>query len=105
MDNMERVDMIVFQTCLWDNIRYMGSYSTSIVQESNVSRSLKFKEIYAQFKIEWDEFKPWQKGDLIDLRQDLMNLNEAINQQLLSLGNVSSGEQPYTSNDPTDDGT
>lgn len=101
MNKQARVDMIVFQTT------YEMIYDSwcSTIKHLNVEGCLQFKEIYDRFKQEWERLKGWQKEELFDLRRDMMYLNEDINQHLLSLGNVSSSEQSYTSNDSTDDGT
>lgn len=101
MSELERVDIIVFQA------RYEMVYDTwsHIVDDLGVQDCLRFKEIYDQFKIQWAEFRPWQRNKLTLLRELMMSLNEDINQQLLSLGNVSSSEQSYTPDDSTDDGT
>lgn len=101
MDEQERVDMIVFQTTY--EIIYESWCST--IKHLNVEECLKFKEIYDRFKQEWWRLRGWQKEALFELRRDMRCLNEDINLHLLSLGNVSSSEQPYSSNDPTDDGT
>lgn len=101
MDEQERVDMIVFQTTY--EIIYDSWCST--IKHLNLEECLKFKEIYDRFKQEWWRLKGWQKEELFELRRDMRCLNEDINLHLLSLGNVSSSEQPYSSNDPTDDGT
>lgn len=101
MDKQECIDMIVFQTT------YEMIYDSwcSTIKHLNVEECLKFKEIYDVFKQEWERLKRWQKKELIELRQDMMSLNEDINLHLLSLGNDSSSEQSYSSDDPTDDGT
>ena len=101
MDKQERIDMIVFQTTY--EIIY-DSWCSSI-KHLNVEECLKFKEIYDIFKQEWESLKGWQRKELIELRQDMMCLNEDINLHLLSLGNDSSSEQSYSSDDPSNDGT
>lgn len=101
MDKQERIDMIVFQTTyeiIYDSWR-------STIKHLNVEECLKFKEIYDIFKQEWESLKRWQRKELIELRQDMMCLNEDINLHLLSLGNDSSSEQSYSSDDPSNDGT
>lgn len=101
MAKQERIDMIVFQTT------YEMIYDSwcSTIKRLNVEECLKFKEIYDIFKQEWNELKGWQRKELFELRQDMMCLNEDINLHLLSLGNDSSSEQSYSSDDPSNDGT
>lgn len=101
MAKQERIDMIVFQTTY--EIIYDSWCST--IKHLNVEECLEFKKIYDIFKQEWEGLKGWQRNELFELRQDMMCLNEDINLHLLSLGNDSSSEQSYSSDDPSNDGT
>lgn len=101
MARQERNDMIVFQT----TYEIIHDSWCSTIKHLNVEECLEFKEIYDIFKQEWNELKGWQRKELFELRQDMMRLNEDINLHLLSLGNDSSSEQSYSSDDPSNDGT
>ena len=101
MAKQESIDMIVFQTTY--EMIYDSCCTT--IKHLSVEECLSFKEIYDICKQEWGRLKRWQKKELIELRQDMMSLNEDINLHLLSLGNDSSSDQSYSSDAPSNDRT